>query len=238
MANVAIVTGGAGSIGWAACRKLAADGWTVVAADARAPAELLANCTFAEVDVRSPESVTALFDTAAARGKIGALVTAHGILRETQVGTFDEDAVAEVFGINLTAVARLCSVGAERLADRGAMVLISSVTAQMGRAHGAFAYQATKGGVESLTRALAVALGPREVRVNCVAPGYISVPMRGEGAEVRARHGGTKPLLALTPFKRLVTPDEVADAIAYLCSMRASGVSGVVIPVDGGERAF
>jgi NAD(P)-dependent dehydrogenase (short-subunit alcohol dehydrogenase family) len=238
VANVAIVTGGAGSIGWAACRRLGGDGWTVVAADTRPPAETLANCSFVELDVRSPESVAALFDAAAARGSVSALVTAHGILRETKIGTFDEDAVEAVFGINLTGVARLCNIGAERIADGGAMVLISSVTAQMGRSHGAFAYQATKGGVESLTRALAVALGPREVRVNCVAPGYISVPMFGEGAEVRARAGGNEPLLALTPFKRLITPEEVADVIAYLCSRRSSGVSGVVIPVDGGERAF
>lgn len=238
MANVAIVTGGAGSIGWAACRRLTADGWTVVAADTAPPVETLAGCTFVELDVRSPASVAALFDAAAARGTIVALVTAHGILRETKVGTFDEDAVDAVFDINLTGVARLCNLAALCIADGGAMVLISSVTAQMGRSHGAFAYQATKGGVESLTRALAVALGPREVRVNCVAPGYISVPMRGDGAEVRARAGGDEPLLAMTPFKRLITPDEVADVIAYLCSRKSSGVSGVVIPVDGGESAF
>lgn len=238
MADIAIVTGGSGSIGWATCRRLAAEGWTVALADVHAPAEMPAGCTFIELDVCSPESVADLFDAAAALGCVRALVTAHGILRETKVGTFDEDAAGAVLGVNLTGVARLCSVGAQRIADGGAMVLISSVTAQMGRAHGALIYQATKGGVESLTRGLAVALGPREVRVNCVAPGYISVPMRGEGAEVRARLGGNDPLIALTPFKRLITPDEVADVIAYLCSRRASGVSGAVIPVDGAERAF
>jgi 3-oxoacyl-[acyl-carrier protein] reductase len=238
MTNVAIVTGGSGSIGWAACRHLAADGWTVINADVRPPEQSIAGCTFVELDVRSPESIRALFDAAATRGTIGALVAAHGILRETTVGTFDEAAVSDVIGINLTGVARLCNAGAPRIADGGAMVLISSVTAQMGRSHGAYAYQAAKGGVESLTRALAVALGAREVRVNCVAPGYLSVPMRGEGAEVRARLGGTEPLLAFTPYRRLVTPEEVADLIAYLCSRRASGVSGAVIPVDGGEGAF
>ena len=238
MAEIAIVTGGAGSIGWAACQRLVADGWVVVAADTRPPAERLPGCTFAELDVRSLASVGSLFDSVASLGTVRALVTAHGILRETQVGNYDEDAVSSVVDINLTGVARLCNVAAQRMADHSAMVLISSVTARMGRAHGAFAYQATKGGVESLTRALAVALGPRELRVNCVAPGYLSVPMRGEGAAVRARHGGNEPLLALTPFKRLVTPEEVADVIAYLCSPRSSGVSGTVIPVDGGESAF
>jgi NAD(P)-dependent dehydrogenase (short-subunit alcohol dehydrogenase family) len=238
VAGVAIVTGGTGSIGSAACRTLAEDGWTVVAADMTPWEEAPANCTFVPLDVRSSASVAALFDAAAALGPIGALVTAHGILRETKVGTFDEGAVDAVFGVNLTSVARVCNLAAPRIADGGAMVLLSSVTANMGRSHGAFAYQATKGGVEALTRAFAVALGPREVRVNCVAPGYLSVPMAGEGAAVRARLGGIEPLLALTPFKRLIAPEEVADVIAYLCSRRASGVTGAVIPVDGGERAF
>jgi NAD(P)-dependent dehydrogenase (short-subunit alcohol dehydrogenase family) len=236
--RVAVVTGGGGSIGFATCRRLVADGWDVIAADTRPPDETLAGCTFAELDVRSPESIAAVFAAAEARGTFAALVTAHGILRETKVGAFDEDAFEAVFGINLTGVVRVCNAAAERLADGAAMVLISSVTATMGRAHGAHAYQATKGAVESLTRSFAVALGPREVRVNCVAPGYISVPMQGAGADVRARLGGTAPLIAATPFGRLVTPEEVADVIGFLCSRQSSGVSGAVIPVDGGERAF
>jgi NAD(P)-dependent dehydrogenase (short-subunit alcohol dehydrogenase family) len=236
--KVALVTGGTGSIGFATCRRLVADGWDVVAADTQPPGEPLDGCTFVELDVRSPDSIAAAIDVAVARGTFAALVTAHGILRETKVGTFDAADIDAVFAINLTGVARICNMAAPRLTDGGAMVLLSSVTATMGRSHGGYAYLATKGGVESLTRAFAVALGPRELRVNCVAPGYISVPMRGAGADVRARLGGTGQLVALTPFGRLVTPAEVADVIGFLCSRQASGVTGAIIPVDGGERAF
>jgi NAD(P)-dependent dehydrogenase (short-subunit alcohol dehydrogenase family) len=118
------------------------------------------------------------------------------------------------------------------------MVFLSSITASIGRAHGGFAYLATKGGIESLTRAFAVALGARGIRVNCVAPGFVSVPMQGDGAEARAKRGGSEALLPFTPLKRLVTPEEVGDAIAFLCSSRASGISGVIVPVDAGQKAF
>jgi NAD(P)-dependent dehydrogenase (short-subunit alcohol dehydrogenase family) len=237
MAGVAIVTGGAGSIGMATCRQLASDGFTVVIADTRPPDEAIAGGVFAELDVRSASSIAALFDVAAEHGPIVAVVAAHGILRGTPVGTFDDDAVLSIFDINLTGVARLANVAATRVADGGSVVFISSITAKIGRTHGAWAYQATKGGVESMTRAFGVALGPRNVRVNCIAPGFVSVAMQGEGAAQRASQGDAN-LLALTPMKRLVTPAEVAAVIGFLCSPAASGVTGAVIPVDNGEHAF
>src|SRR5690606_5771392 len=127
---------------------------------------------------------------------------------------------------------------APRIAERGAMVNFSSVTAAMGRTRNAFAYQATKAGVEAMTRSFAMELAPREIRVNCIQPGYLSEPMRGAGATARARQGGNAALERLTPFGRLVTPAEVAEVAAFLCSRRASGISGAVIPVDGGQRAY
>jgi 3-oxoacyl-[acyl-carrier protein] reductase len=108
----------------------------------------------------------------------------------------------------------------------------------MGRTSSAFVYQATKAGVESITRSFAVGLASREIRVNCVAPGYLSEPMRGEGQVLRARQGGNEALKSFTPFGRLVTPNEVAEVVAFLCSSRASGISGVVLPVDGAQRAY
>lgn len=237
MPRVAVVTGGTGSIGRATCRRLVDDGFVVIAADMQAPAEAVEGCTFAQLDVRSGASIAGVLDRAESLGSLAAVVTAHGILRGTPVGAFDEDAIAAVFDINLTGVARMANAAANRIGDRGALVFVSSITAQIGRTHSAFAYQATKGGVESMTRAFAVALGGREVRVNCVAPGFVSVPMQGEGAASRAQQG-EDALLALTPFKRLITPAEVAGVIGFLCSDRASGVTGAVIPVDGGERAY
>ncbi len=91
--------------------------------------------------------------------------------------------------------------------------------------------------MESLTRAFAVDLGKRQVRVNCVAPGFVSVPMRGEGAAQRAKQSDDT-ILAFTPLKRMATPEEVANVIGFLCSDLASGVTGAVVPVDCGQHAF
>jgi 3-oxoacyl-[acyl-carrier protein] reductase len=235
---VAIVTGGAGSIGRSTGRRLAHDGFTVVLADVNEPAETIAGCVFAQLDVRSAASIAEVFRFALTLGELGAVVNTHGILHETPVGTFNEDEIAAIIEINLTGTARMAHAAGEHLVDGGALVFVSSVTASIGRAHGGFAYLATKGAIESLTRALAVALGERGVRVNCVAPGFVSVPMQGTGADSRAKRGGTEALLPFTPLKRLVTPAEVADAIGFLCSEQASGIAGVVLPVDAGQRAF
>jgi NAD(P)-dependent dehydrogenase (short-subunit alcohol dehydrogenase family) len=238
MAKVAIVTGGTGSIGSAVCSRLVAQSWTVVAADVAEPVDLPNDRHFRKLDVASAASVAAVFDFAASLGELRALVNAHGILLETPIGSFDEERFQAVLEINLKGVARMCDAAASRIADHGAIVQVSSVTASMGRGKGASAYVASKAGIEALTRAFAVALAPREVRVNCVAPGFVSQPMTGEGAMLRARQGGNDAIRTFTPFGRLVTPQEVAEVICFLCAEQASGVSGVVIPVDGGQLAF
>lgn len=238
MTDVAIVTGGTGSIGSAISRCLVSEGWSVLMGDLLPPTGRVDGCDFIELDVTSEHSVNAAFDRAAALGTVKALVNAHGILRETTVGTYNEENVEAILDVNLKGVARTCNAAVRRIADGGAIVLLSSVTASMGRTQNGYAYQATKGGVESLTRTFAIALAPRGVRVNCIAPGYLSEPMRGEGAALRARQGGNAALEQFTPFGRLVTPQEVAQVVAFLCSPRASGISGVVLPVDGGQRAY
>jgi NAD(P)-dependent dehydrogenase (short-subunit alcohol dehydrogenase family) len=238
MAGVAIVTGGTGSIGRATGRRLAQDGFTVVIADVNEPAEAIEGCAFTQLDVRSAESIAEVFRFAEKLGPVQAVVNTHGILHETPVGTFNEEEIASIIAINLTGTARMAHAAGEHLADGGSLIFVSSVTASIGRAHGGYAYLATKGGIESLTRAFAVALGARGVRVNCVAPGFVSVPMQGTGADSRAKRGGTDALLPFTPLKRLVTPAEVANAIGFLCSGQASGIAGVVLPVDAGQRAF
>jgi 3-oxoacyl-[acyl-carrier protein] reductase len=238
MADVAIVTGGTGSIGAATARRLVRDGFTVVLADLQQPRDPIDGCLFSPLDVRSQDSVADVFRYAATWGLVRVVVAAHGILHETPIDTFNTEQIEAIIAINLTGTARVAQMAGEKLADDGAMVFVSSITASIGRAHGGYAYLATKGGIESLTRAFAVALGERGVRVNCVAPGFVSVPMQGTGAESREKRGGTAGLMPFTPLKRLVTPEEVADAIGFLSSPRASGISGVVLPVDAGQAAF
>jgi 3-oxoacyl-[acyl-carrier protein] reductase len=238
VADVAIVTGGAGSIGGATGARLAQDGFTVVLADVNEPKEAISGCVAARLDVRSTESIAGVFRYAASLGTVKAVVNTHGILHETPVETFNEEQIEAIIAINLTGTARMAHAAGEHLANDGSLVFVSSVTASIGRAHGGYAYLATKGGIESLTRAFAVALGERGIRVNCVAPGFVSVPMQGTGAESREKRGGTAGLMPFTPLKRLVTPAEVGNAIGFLCSRLASGISGVILPVDAGQAAW
>ncbi len=237
MPDVAIVTGGTGSIGAAVCETLASQGWICLAADLVQPATPPA-WRFQHLDVLSAASIQEVVAQAGTLGTLRALVNAHGVLHHTPLADGADEAVDRILAINLKGVARMSRAAAGSIADGGAIVNLSSVTASMGRTRDAYAYQAAKAGVESLTRTFAIALAPREVRVNCVAPGYLSTPMRGEGAELRARQGGNDELKKFTPFGRLVTPHEVAEVVAFLCSARASGISGVVLPVDGGQRAY
>lgn len=238
MADVAIVTGGTGSIGVAVCATLQAQGWVVVAADLVAPPDEPLQWSFEKLDVRSTAGIRDLVDLSASLGTLRALVNAHGILHETPWDDDDEDRLDAILDINFKGVARMSRAAGRALAEGGSIVNLSSVTASMGRTRNAYAYQSAKAGVESLTRTMAIALAPRGVRVNCVAPGYLSEPMRGDGSILRAQQGGNEALAQFTPSGRLVTPAEVAEAIAFLCSKRSSGISGVVLPVDGGQRAY
>jgi 3-oxoacyl-[acyl-carrier protein] reductase len=237
MPEVAIVTGGTGAIGSAICAEFGSGGRTVVAAD-RDVHPVPKGQHFQLCDVTDPKSVAELFDQAARLGTVTRVVAAHGILMETPAGATDPAALSTVLDVNLKGVAYLCDACGTRLGRGAAIVLLSSVTAFMGRARNGYAYQASKGGVESLTRAFAVAYGPKGIRVNCIAPGFMSIPMKGQGAQLRERQGGGETVVKSTPLGRLVEPAEIAKAAAFLCSPSADAITGIVLPVDCGLRAY
>ncbi len=135
-------------------------------------------------------------------------------------------------------MAYLCDLAGTRLADGGSIVLLSSLSAFMGRVRSGYAYQASKAGVEALARVFAVAYGPRRIRVNCIAPGFMSAPMKGPGAQLRQRQGGNEVVVQPIPLGRLIEAEEVASATAFLCSKDAAAITGIVMPIDGGQRAF
>ena len=237
MPNVAIVTGGTGSIGAAICARFQSLGATVVVADSDAR-PVPAGQTFVQCDVTKPDSLRRMFDQAAALGTLTVLVAAHGILAETPAGGSDLDIVSRVIDVDLKGVAYLCDLAGPRMADGGSIVLLSSLSAFMGRVRNGYAYQASKAGVESLTRAFAVAYGPRRIRVNCIAPGFMAAPMKGPGAQLRQRQGGNDVVVQTIPIGRLVEASEVANATAFLCSQEAAAITGIVMPIDGGQRAY
>jgi 3-oxoacyl-[acyl-carrier protein] reductase len=237
MKGVAIVTGGTGTIGAAIADLFQQRGATVVVADLD-ERPVAKGQTFVRCDVTDPASVTATFAAAAKLGAITSVVVAHGILMETVPGAADPVAVGKVLDVNLRGAALVCDAASAHLGEGSSILLLSSMSAFMGRVGGAYAYQASKAGIEAITRSYAIAYGARGIRVNCIAPGYMAQPMKGEGSKLRARQGGSDKVREATPLRRLVTEQELAMSAAFLCSDQAPSITGVVLPVDSGQRAF
>ena len=129
-----------------------------------------------------PASFTAVWaqasaEAAQALGTITTVVVAHGIGLETIPGSADPDVVSRIIDINLKGTALVCDSASGYLGDGARILLVSSMSAFMGRLGFAFAYQASKAGIESLTRVYAVTYGPNGIRVNCIAPGSMVQPV-------------------------------------------------------------
>jgi 3-oxoacyl-[acyl-carrier protein] reductase len=239
MERVAIVTGGAGGIGRAINRRLAASGYRVVAGDL---AEAIARddpaaegeaISGVEMDVRDQASVDAAVAAAVALGTLTAVVNCAGVVRFTPVETAEDQAMDDLWQINVAGMARVNKASARHLGDGAAIVNIASLTGLVGRLTGASMYGASKAGVMAYTRYLACELAPR-VRVNCLAPGYIAVPM---SASMRAVSGGEEAIIPTVPLKRLGTVDEMGELVEFLLSDRAAYVTGATLVADGGVTA-
>jgi 3-oxoacyl-[acyl-carrier protein] reductase len=226
--KVAIVTGAGSGIGRATVRRFAADGATVIAADvdldaARETCAGLETATPARADVTRREDVEALvrehdridvyFNNAGVPARIRPLAE---LTREEWDRTLD---------VNLTALFVAAQVVAPRLKG-GLLLVTASIIANRPRA-GLSAYVASKAGVVGLARALATELAP-DVRVNVINPGPANTPMLGGfGFD-------TDPAQAL-PLKRLIEPEDIAGAAAYLASDDARAITGAVFNVDAGR---
>ena len=131
--------------------------------------------------------------------------------------------------VNLSGVFYCCKFGLEIMRDGGSIVSIGSLAAKMGF-HGQSNYAAAKAGVHALTRVLARECARRSIRVNAVAPGVIETPHDGAGQSKRQGRNSPKSIA----LRRLGLPQEVAQAVLFLCSPLASYITGHVLEVDGG----
>ena len=239
-ARVAIVTGGTHGIGRACVERLTADGFSVVFAgrdrDAGAEVERAASGSLhIAADVTDGGDVANVVAHALERGDgaIGALVNAAGQAQRIAFGDSDLADWDDVFAVNVRAVYHVTRLALDGLiAGRGSVATISSVAGHVGE-EGIALYAASKGALISLTQSLALEFG-HVVRFNVVCPGQIATRMM-------ARVTGDEQLRASVerkiPVGRLGRADEVADAVAWLVSDRATFVNGATIVVDGGETA-
>lgn len=244
---VAVVTGGARGIGRATAAAFAAAGAAVVildrdeaAADAAARDLAAAGRTLSaqQADVTGEASLEAAFAAIEQRhGGVDILVNNAGIgLRHAAVDHPLDD-WDKVVAVNLTGVF-LCSRIAARSMMRwggGAVVNLASI---MGFSGGGIypnvSYQATKGAVVNMTRALAVEWAGEGIRVNAVAPTWVRTDLT---SAVLDRPGALDRITAMTPLRRLATAEEIANAILFLASPAAAMVTGHTLPVDGGFLA-
>jgi 2-keto-3-deoxy-L-fuconate dehydrogenase len=227
----ALVTGAGSGIGAATARRLAAEGWELVVADLfpEAVAEEL-GARALQLDVRDEEQV------APAMAELDVLVNVAGIGSTTSAPETPLDVWEDVFAVNARGTFLCCKHAIPGMVERGggSIVNVSSVAALVGLRNRA-AYSASKGAVVALTRALAVDHVADGIRANAVCPGTVDSPWVQRLVEESGE--SLDALRARQPMGRLGTPDEIAEAIAYLASDRAAFVTGSVLVIDGGLTA-
>lgn len=236
---VTIVTGAARGIGAAIVMRLVEAGHHVLAGDLDWSDPLVLNgpsITTCELDVRDSGDVDAAVARAAELGAVTGLVNCAGVLRATSVEVVEDSDLALMWDVNVGGIARLCSAVAGRCPELQAIVNIGSISARMPQLPGISLYGATKAAVDALTRALGKELGPRGVRVNSLAPGFIEVPMSDGMKKVAG--GGEQSAAEKVPLGRMGTPEEIAEVTEFLLSPRASYVNGAVWVVDGGASSY
>ncbi|GLY43810.1 short-chain dehydrogenase [Amycolatopsis sp. NBRC 101858] len=228
---VAAVTGGASGIGLAAATLLAERGAQVAVLDLK-PGDDGIRC-----DVSSDDEVRTAIDTVVERfGRLDILVNNAGIGAQGDVTANGDDEWHRVFDVNVVGMVRLARAALPHLKNSPSAAIVNtcSIAAWAGLPNRAV-YSATKGAVLSLTLAMATDHLPDRIRVNCVCPGTADTPWVGRLLDAAGDPAAERAALAARqPMGRLVTADEVANAIVYLASPLSASTTGTALAVDGG----
>jgi len=244
---VAFVTGAGTGIGRAACVRLAQEGATVFATS-RTLAHAEETCAAVERDSGSPAHALALdvadraavdrvaAEIAARAGRIDIVVASAGFTlahAPTLMDTTDDE-WERIFRVNVTGMFATCRAALRHMPDGGAIVTVGSINSFVAWENDG-AYTASKGAVLQFTRALALDVVSRRIRVNTVCPGVIDTPLtrefldRSDDPEALAAE-----YAAVAPMNRMGTPEEIASCILFLASDEASFVTGTSLIADGG----
>ncbi|REF36706.1 SDR family oxidoreductase [Thermasporomyces composti] len=246
--GVAVVTGGSRGIGAATALLLAQRGWDVcigyhsaqdaAEAVARACEERGAKTAVVRCDVAVPDDIAALFAAADALGTVTALVNNAGIVYKsgTRLDEITPERLERMLAVNVVGAFLCAREAVRRMSSRyggsgGAIVNVSSTAARLGGPGEYVDYAASKGAVDSMTVGLAREVAEEGIRVNAVRPGLIETEIHASGGDPdRVRRNAGR-----VPMKRGGRPEEVANAIVWLCSPEASYVTGALLDVSGGR---
>lgn len=239
--QIAVVTGGGAGLGLAITQKLVKEGiQTVIIGRNEDKLKMVARelghlCSYKVFDLQNLAAIPALVDQIHTEfGAIDILVNNAGInMKKPFIEVTDED-FATVIQTNLSSVFAISREVVKKMLFLGAgnIVNISSMAAQYGIPK-VIAYSAAKTGIEGMTRAMATELSPLGIRINCVAPGFIKTAMSAKALDADPER--KNKVFSRTPMGKMGDPEDVAEAVYFLCSNASKYVTGVIMPVDGGN---
>ena len=239
--KIAIVTGGASGLGLATATKLVENNirTIIIGRNEQNLKEVIEKlgelCHYKVCDLSNLKAIPELVAGIVTEyGKIDILVNNAGINLKKAFTEVTDEEFELVIKTNLTSVFALSREVAKAMLNEksGSIINISSMAAQYGIPY-VIAYTAAKTGIEGMTKAMAVELSPEGIRVNCVAPGFIATNMSAKALDNDPQR--KQKVLSRTPMGKLGLPEDVAEAIVYLSSDAAKYVTGVILPVDGGN---